>query len=112
MDLSFEKIAQRSEALAEEKWCPFCQSRMVFHDSEISRWPSLNPLAYINNVTLKCPDCKFLARFGIQVSKEWFDEAVKLRGAVRTISVFDRFLEKTKEDNAAQRKRLQALGYL
>lgn len=109
--MSFEEIAKRSEDLVGKKSCPFCKEWMVFHDSEISRWPSINPAAYINNVTLKCCECKYLARFGCQVSKEWFDKAVELRGAVRTISIFDRFFIKESEDTT-QRKRLEALGYL
>lgn len=109
--MSFEEIAKRSEDIVGEKSCPFCTELMVFHDSEISRWPSTNPAAYINNVTLKCCTCKYLARFGCQVSREWFNEAKKLRGSVRTISIFDRFFVKPEEE-AAQRKRLEALGYL
>jgi len=107
--LTFAEIVQRSEELAGDKPCPFCNTLMEFHDSEISRWPSLEPLAYINNVTLKCAPCKFLARFGIQVSKQWFDEARALRDGVKTINIFDRFLDR---DCEIQRERLERLGYI
>lgn len=107
--MTFEEIARRSEVLAGKRLCPFCRMELRFHDSEISRWPSLKPLAYINNVTLKCAECKFLARFGIQVKKAWFDKAVELRGGVKTISIFDRYFER---DDETQRKRLKALGYI
>lgn len=109
--MPFEQIAQRSETLAGAKTCPFCQTFLQFHDSEMSRWrdPNGTTIAYINNVTLKCAQCKYLARFGIQVSKEWFEEEEHIRGGVRTVSIFDRYFI---TENEIQRKRLEALGYL
>jgi len=87
--------------------CPFCKEEMVFRMNSVS--PPCGLQQYVCAMLFKCPNCDFVAKFDVAISKEYYYELLKLipgNGKTR------RYESKSVwSHNELIRKKLKQLGY-
>lgn len=96
------------------KNCPFCGTELELRRRTIQKsQPSDNPTPddptiYARDELYKCPNCYYVATFGIPISKEEYEKTKEAWGGHR---IEDYWLNERGDDTKVQ-ERLEALGYL
>lgn len=89
----------------EEKKCPFCDHKMLFHDFAVfnSLWGW-----YYCDLHLKCASCGFYATFGIPLGEEEFLKLINSRWHQK---VFDIEIVELYPEEEKVKERLESWGY-
>lgn len=85
--------------------CPYCGSEMMFRNSSIVG--TAGPIR--DDIGMKCPNCFHTAHFGVPISRQEYEEEIKLRGGQWLLRPTYRLDERSRTD---VKERLKALGYL